>query len=46
MRFMGYRNALISYIIKAYHSLKMGMLEKHLGKVVRRHGKQGAVWKV
>ena len=46
IRFRGYRNALISYISKIYHSLKTGMLEKHLRKVVWQHGKQGAVWKV
>ena len=44
--FRGYRNALISYISKVYHSLKTGMLENNLRKVVWRHGKQGAVWKV
>ena len=46
IRFRGYRNALISYISKIYHSLKTGMLEKHLRKVVWQHGKQGPVWKV
>ena len=46
MRFRGYRYGLISDISKAYHSLKTGMLEKHLRKVVWRHGKKGAVWRV
>ena len=46
MRFRGYRYGLVSEISKAYHSLKTGMLEKHLRRVVWRHGKKGAVWKV
>ena len=46
MRFRGYRYGLISDISKAYHSLKTGMLEKHLRKVVWRHGKTGSVWRV
>ena len=46
MRFRGYRFGLISDISKAYHSLKTGLLEKHLRKVVWRHGRQGTVWRV
>ena len=46
MRFRGYRYGLVSDISKAYHSLKTGMLEKHLRRVVWRHGKKGAVWRV
>ena len=46
MRFRGYRYGLVSDISKAYHSLKTGMLEKHLRRVVWRNGKKGAVWKV
>ena len=42
----GYMHGLISYICKAYHSLRMGMLEKHLRKVVWRHGELGKPWKV
>merc|ERR1712215_174512 len=46
MRFRGYRYGLISGESKAYHSLKTGMLEKHLRRVVWRHGKKDAEWRV
>ena len=46
VRFRCYTVALVSDITKAYHSLKTGLLEMHLRRVVWRHGVQGAEWKV
>ena len=46
LRFRSYRHGLISDVTKAYHSMKTGLLELHLRRVVWRHGDRGADWKV
>ena len=46
IRFRSYRVGLISDVTKAYHSLKTGILEKHVRRVVWRHGDSKAAWRV
>ena len=46
MRFRGHRYALISDITKAYHSLKTGVLEMHIRRIVWRYGDANEKWRV
>ena len=46
LRFRSYRVGLVSDVTKAYHSMKTGLLEKHVRRVVWRYGKLGTRWRV
>ena len=46
MRFRTYMYGLIGDVLKSYHSLRTGLLEVHLRRVVWRHGDRWGEWKV